>query len=266
MTMRQLNIRTTSAFPAAMSTSETSPSATLQELIDALKEAQQERRHARNWISVLLLVIVAVFGYLGYEAVVGFQSEENMETFGTALQAELEEDLQPILSRELSGMAERVVPAFQDAFSRVVERDAPAYEEMVTTELVALEDHALDAWPLIQEGIAEMVAQQEMTTREALEAYIEPEELRRINAAYSVEVNDAIERMVERNFGTEAILAEDIMMKLELLAEEEPAPGLDDPQFILGMFIELLGYEMQRNAAELSGSQEAAGTLEASDE
>lgn len=235
----------------------------LEQLMFALSQAQRDRRAARNWMSILLLVVLAVFLYLGYVTVQTFSTDDvRMEAFYQALEAELSDDLGPLLESELREAAETVLPAYQDALTRVVERDADKYSEMLGEEFVELEAHLYTVWPKIQEGIAEMAIQQEEVTRNALMEYISPDQLYLINEAYSRELNLQMEQMIEQNFGQEIIIGQNLFDKLALLAAEVEDPGLDDTQFILGMMIELLGYEMQANAAELSGAPEAETVME----
>ncbi|MGF1451012.1 MAG: hypothetical protein ACFB21_02925 [Opitutales bacterium] len=237
--------------------SEQSSEAALEQLIESLKNAQRERRHARNWMSVLLAVVLVVFLYFGYVSVESLSDEQQMAKFNEALQAEVTQDIQPVLMEEIRSSAERIVPAYQDVFAETLDRNADAYQQMIAEEFVKLESHAMNAWPRIQEEIARMADRQVEVTRDELSQYLEPEQLRAVNEAYLNEINIYMESFLEQNFGQEIILADNVLMKLEQVAETEPDPGIANPLFSLGIMIELLGYEMQRNAVELSGNSEA---------
>ena len=232
--------------PAPDTTAETPDTAKLpvDELIHQLDEAVSDRRNARNWMTLLLALVIVVFVFLGVDAVERFQTPEKMDELKLALTDEAAA-LLPSARDQLSGSVERVLPAYQDAFVEVFTRDTDKYLEVIAEEGLKFESFAAQARPKIEEAIAELVVAQEETARKELTRYMTPEEYRTIRQAYEEALTERLQTYFDQRFSESILLAEDVMAKLETIAESEKDLPPADSQFVLGMFLELLGIEMQ---------------------
>lgn len=215
-------------------------------LINELRLAQRDRRNARNWMSLLLAIVVIasiLFGYVAFVDIKDKQVPRLMDNLNASAA-----EITPMVESEIMGAIERLVPTYQEAFVGVLERDQDRYYEVLAEEYLALKIYAESSWPEIEEAIAELVIAQEETARAKLGEYIDESQLDRINQAYRDELTLRLEHYFQTGFGDQLIMAEGMMDKLQQIAESEEELPPNDSQYILGMFIELLGMEMQLNA------------------
>lgn len=217
----------------------------IERLIEDLRLAQRDRRNARNWMTLMLALIVVIFIYLGVFSVQNF-GDEDMDLLAAALADEASRVL-PGIQTQLKESANRLVPAYEEAFVDVFTRDREKFEQVVAEEYLKLQQHGKKVGPRIEEAIAQLVIEQEETARQKLSEYISPEQLDRINTAYQEQLTSELERYFETRHGANLVLAENMMEKLAELADSETDLPPADSQYVIGMFLELLGLEMQEN-------------------
>lgn len=222
---------------------ETPASQDVTSLIEALRDAQRERRSARNWMTVLMAVVILVFIFLGVNSFQNFDEDE-FETLAAMLSDEAEY-LLPQFQAQLEDAANEVLPAYQNAFTDVFSRDEEKYQQILADEYVKLDLYSKKTWPKIEASIAQLVTDQELTMQRELSRYINEEQLAAMTQRYNAELDNYLERYFNDRFGPNLIIAEGMIDKLRVIAETETDMPPADTQFIVGMFIELLGIEMQ---------------------
>lgn len=229
--------------------SDTAPEeSTVEQLLASYFEAQKKRRTARYLMTLFLAIIVVFFILLGIQAVQNFQENE-VDDFTVALLAEAS-DISPMVADELGKAADRAIPKIQDAFVQTFSENEERYVEVLSDNYIALHAYAQAKWPMIEEAIAALVIQQEDTARAALGRYVSPEKLTDLSQAYESALNKYIEGFFSEHFAADMVSAQDIVEKLHQLAETEPDMPPADSQYIMGMFFELLGLEMQHQTEQ----------------
>ncbi len=239
-----------------MSTETTTPPSDVDSLIEEFKQAQRDRRTARNWMTFLLSCVVIIFVVLVYFALQHFQ-EKDLAIFQEEL-GDGATELLPVIREQVNLSANRVYPVYQQALVDVYERDEEKYIEVLVEEYPKLKETAEQQWPKIREAVAEAAVELEISTRKELARVIEEERLELVMASYDREFSRYLEFYFEKFYGANMIIAEDMFAKIETIAEQEkdslPEVDINNPlqrQYIIGMLVELLGMEMQLNAESL---------------
>ncbi|WP_309399013.1 hypothetical protein [Cerasicoccus maritimus] len=213
-------------------------------LIEELQSAQRDKRNARNIMTVLVLIIVVFFIFLGIQEVKKFQEEE-LDDFATALSDEAAE-LVPVLGEDLSNSFNRLVPAYETAFVDVFQENEELYYEVLSDEYIGLQVHAQDAWPQIEEALAELVVQQEETASAELSKFIPRDKLANLSVYYNEALDNYLTEYMEGKFAVNLEVSQDIINKLTQIAEEDQTMQPTDVRFTLGLMLELLGLEIQQ--------------------
>jgi len=217
-------------------------------LIEELQAAQRDRRNARNIMSALIAIVVVVFVFLGYQEVAKFQDEE-LEVFADALSVEAA-DLAPQIADDIGNAFDRLAPIYEDAFVVTFNRDEEKYYEVLSEQYIELQQHAQQSWPKIEEAMAQLVVDQELTASQELEKFIPREKLANLSVFYNEALESYLSEYMEGKFAVNLDVSEDIINKLSIIAEEEQTLKPDDVKYTLGMMLELLGLEIQ-SAAEI---------------
>ena len=146
-------------------------------------------------------------------------------------------------------MVDRLAPVYVESFTTVLERDEEAYEKALTHELAMLEAYAQqEAWPEIEKALAKLVAEQEMALSTALDGMLDREQLEELSIAYRFALQDYLKEFYAEEFAEQDALAEEIISKLQVIAETDTSNVPTDTRYLLGMLVELLGLEIQESA------------------
>ena len=217
-------------------------------LIEKFKKAEKGRTVARRTITLTLILIVLSFVYMIWTAVGDFR-DEGIPKFGAALSAEAT-DYMPEVSKRVQQMTDHLIPIYLDEFAKVYSRDEEKFAEIVADEFGKLEQSANANWPKMESAIAELVVAQEETARKSLEEIISEEEMIEVSMAYQKALVNYLQDFFETHFTEHIATGDEILVKLEQVAQTEPNMPPDNSQYILGMFLELLGMEMQSDVAD----------------
>lgn len=217
-------------------------------LIEAYTKAQKDRRTARYLMTVLVAIIVLVFIFLGVGKVKHFQEEE-LDEFTLAL-AEEAADLSPMVMEHLNDSTNRALPKIEDAFVSTFVDNSETYVEVLSDNYLDLQSYAQQQWPAIEEALAEMVVAQEDTARTTLAKYVSDDKLVNLSESYQGAMENYLESFFEENFAGDMATAQNVVDKLHRIAETESDMPPADSQYIMGMFLELLGIEMQLDSQE----------------
>ncbi|MEO0794173.1 MAG: hypothetical protein AAFX93_03370 [Verrucomicrobiota bacterium] len=222
-------------------------------LIDELQTAQRDRRNARNIMTALIAIVVVVFVFLGIQEVSQFQDEE-LDKFAEALAIEAT-DLGPQIGEDISQAFNRLGPVYEKAFVDVFQRDEEQYYTVLSDEYIGLQQHAQSSWPKIEEALAELVVTQEDTARTELAKFVDREKLADLSYHYNQALQDYLSKYMEGRFAVNLEVSEDIVNKLNQIAEDEKDMSPPDTKYTIGLMLELLGLEMQE-AAEIEFESE----------
>ena len=154
----------------------------------------------------------------------------------------------PVVSERVAEMTDMVVHKYIEAFSNVYAKDQDRYVQTLSDEFVALDQYSKNAWPLIEEQIAELVVAQENATREALRGVLTEEDIGEVSMAYRVSMESYLTVLFETEFSDQIKVGDQILANLTEIAQTEQDAEITDSQYILGMLMELLGLEMQDNS------------------
>lgn len=217
-------------------------------LIEELQAAQRDRRNARNIMTALIAIVVVVFVFLGYQEVSRFQEEE-LEVFAQALSDEAV-DLAPDIADDLGAAFDRLAPVYEEAFVEVFNENEEEYYALLSDEYIGLQQHAQAAWPKIEEALAQLVVDQEETASKELQKFIPRDKLANLSVYYNQALEKYLSEYMEGKFAVNLEVSQDIINKLNQIAEEEQDLKPDDVKYTLGLMLELLGLEIQ-TAAEI---------------
>ncbi len=199
-------------------------------------------------MTLLIATIVFIFILLGVGAVQHFQKNE-IDAFGLALTAEAAV-ITPMVMEEVGQAANRAAPQIQDIFARTFTENEERYVEVLSDNYIALQSYAQARWPQVEDAIAELVIEQEDTARSTLLQYIPEDKLAQLSLSYDQALRAYMEGFFSEHFAGDMVTAQDMVDKLQTLAETETDMPPPDSQYIIGMFLELLGLQMQDNASE----------------
>lgn len=219
-------------------------------LIARYHEAAQHRNIARRTIALIILMIVVVYIFLFYTTVVSFR-ERQLPEFAATLNDELTAYF-PQVGEMVTDSFDRVAPRYVEAFARVYERDQELYLQLLSDEFQDLELYAKSQRPFIEEAIAQLVVDQEMTANSALRDIFDEIDLVHMSNDYKVALEIKLEKLFENHLTAHLQEGERIITKLTKLAESDPSEGLTSDQITLGMVVELLGLEMQAEGDRLA--------------
>ncbi|WOO43063.1 hypothetical protein [Rubellicoccus peritrichatus] len=217
-------------------------------LIESYAKAQKDRRTARYLMTALIAIIVLVFIFLGVATVKSFH-EEQVDEFAEAL-AEEAADISPMVWEHLNDATNRALPKIEDAFVSTFVNNSETYVEVLSDNYLDLQSYAQLQWPQIEEALAGMVMAQEDTAKASLAKYVPEDKLVNLSESYRAAMENYLERFFEDNFAGDMATAQDVVDKLHQIAETESDMPPADSQYIIGMFLELLGMEMQLDAQE----------------
>ncbi|WP_309386292.1 hypothetical protein [Cerasicoccus frondis] len=212
-------------------------------LIEELQSAQRDRRNARNIMTALVLIVVVIFIFLGIQEVNEFQEEE-LDDFALALGDEVSQ-MAPKIGQDLSDAFNRLAPAYEAAFVEVFEENEELYYEVLSDEYIGLQLHAQAAWPKIEEALAKLVIEQEETASAELSKFIPRDKLANLSIYYNEALENYLAEYMEGKFAVNLEVSQDIINKLNQIAEEEESLKPTDVKFTLGLLLELLGLEIQ---------------------
>lgn len=224
---------------------EDSSRVSVESLLADYHQVQKQRRTARYLMTLLIAAIVFIFILLGVSAVQNFH-ENDTDEFAIALGVEAA-TMSPMVIKELRASTNRAVPKIQEAIAQTFSENEELYVVTLTDNYIALQSYAQARWPLIEQAIAELVVKQEDTARTALSDYISEDKLQDLSLSYEAALSAYMEGFFANNFSGEMVTAEEMVENLQKLAETEPDLPPADSQYLMGMFLELLGLQMQEN-------------------
>lgn len=214
-----------------------------EKLIEAYREASQRRSTARRTVTLALICIVVLFGVMIWNEINTFRYH-GIPVFSATLSAEATEYM-PVVSERVAAMTDKVVNEYINAFSKVYTRDQDKYVQVLSDEFTALDTYSRNAWPAIEEQIAQLVIGQENATREALRGVLTEDDIGEVSMAYRLSMENYLTVMFETEFADQIQVGDQILNNLTDIAMTEPNAEVSDSQYILGMLMELLGLEMQ---------------------
>ncbi|GHB99190.1 hypothetical protein [Cerasicoccus arenae] len=215
-------------------------------LIEELQAAQRDRRNARNIMTALIAIVVVVFIFLGLQEINKFQEEELGE-FATALSEEAGQ-LAPVIAKDLGEAFDRLVPVYEEAFVEVFKENEEEYYAILSDEYISLQQHAQGAWPKIEEAMAQLVVEQEETASAELMKFIPRDKLANLSVYYNEALQKYLSHYMEGKFAVNMEVSQDIINKLNQIAEEEDDLTPGDVKYTLGLLLELVGLEIQTAA------------------
>lgn len=199
-------------------------------------------------MTLLIACIVFIFILLGVSAVQHFHENE-MDDFGIALTVEAA-TITPMVMEEVGEAANRAAPQIQTIVAQTFSENEERYVEVLSDNYIALQSYAQARWPNIEEAIAVLVVEQEDTARTTLTKYVPEDKLSELSMAYDQALRAYIEGFFSEHFAGDMVNAQDMVDKLHKLSETETDMPPADSHYIIGMFLELLGLEMQNNVTE----------------
>lgn len=213
-------------------------------LIKAYHEAIHKQRVAGRAATIALVLTVLLFVFLIWAQFSRFLNHDLTE-FSANLGVEAAEFM-PTVMQSVDEMTSRLVPVYIDNFTSVLQRDQPKYLEMLHAEFETLNTYATsEAWPQIEESIAQLVVDQELALGKALDGLLTIEQIADLSFAYREALENHLQRVFRDEFVDQTVTGEAIIAKLQQLALSEDQASPADSHYILGMLFELLGIRLQ---------------------
>ena len=218
-------------------------------LMRQFRSAGGRRNVAKRTITLTILFVVVAFLFAIWQAATGFR-DEGLPQFSATLSAEAAE-FTPVLAERVKAMADRLVPVYTDAFAAAyaaayADREE-AFAEILVDEFAQLERYAHASWPSIEEALAQLVVDQEVTARNAIKDVISSEQIAQISMAYRHALESYMASTFEHHFLEQIAVGEDIVANLKKVARTETDVPAEDTQFLMGMMLELLGIMLQQD-------------------
>ena len=209
--------------------------------------ARSQQQVAGRIVTVAIILTVAIFIWMIWSQFTDFR-DNGIEEFSANLGAEATEFMPTVLDN-VSSMTDRLIPVYIDSFSNVMIRDEEKYHNVLFEEFTKLDVYAQEtAWPKIEEALAQLVVDQELAMSDALSDVIKREQVAELSEAYRVAMETYMVNFFETTFAEQTETGEAIIAKLEKLAMEDLSDTPTDTPYLLGMFVELLGLQMQEAA------------------
>ncbi len=213
-------------------------------LIQAYEEAIHKQRVAGRAMMIVLILTVLLFVFLIWAQFNRFIKHDLTE-FSANLGVEATAFM-PTVMRSLDEMTSRLVPVYIDNFTTVLQRDQPKYLELLHAEFEILNTYSTsEAWPQIEESIAQLVVDQELAFGNALEGLLTMEQIADLSFAYREALENHLQSFFQDQFVEQTVTGEAIIAKLQQLALSEDEASPTDSHYILGMLFELLGIRLQ---------------------
>ena len=214
-------------------------------LMRQFRAAGGRRNVAKQTITLTILFVVVAFLFAIWQAATGFR-DEGLPQFSATLSAEAAE-FTPVLAERVKAMADRLVPVYTDAFAAAYADREEAFSEILVDEFAQLERYAHTSWPSIEEALAQLVVDQEVTARNAIKDVISPEQIAQVSMAYRHALESYLASTFEHHFLEHIAVGEDIVANLKKVARTETDVPAEDTQFLMGMMLELLGIMLQQD-------------------
>lgn len=211
--------------------------------------ARSQQQTAGRVITLAIILTVAFFIWMIWSQFTNFR-DNGLEDFSAHLGAEATEYM-PTVVDSLGQMTDRLIPVYVDSFSTVFSRDEEKYNEVLSEEFTKLESHAQNSvWPELELALAQLVVDQELAMSESLNGVITRQQVENLSQAYRVALDNYFANLFETQFAEQSKVGEEIVTKLEALASEDTSHRPTDTPYLIGMFVELLGLQMQEAAEE----------------
>lgn len=211
------------------------------------REAVRAKNTAGQAIGLVVILIVLTYVFLIIHTVNSFFDDQFPE-FTAAFGAEAT-TLMPEVADQAAAMTERLLPIYIESFAKEYANNEERFMVLLVEEFDQLDRHAVESWPQIEEAIARLVIDQEETAKQELSTILAPDDLVRVAHAYRNALEGQLEQIFTNHFEQQIRVGEDIIRKLQAIAETEPDVPADDSTYIIGMLMELLGLQMQQEPA-----------------
>lgn len=228
-----------------MSENDTTPLSS-EALIEDYREAVKKLSRARITLSFTILLVFLVYVFLIWTKFTGFRDEELPE-FSATLNAEVAA-IMPEIGQQVGVMMDRVVPVYSRVFAEEFDNNSERFLQVISDEFLLLEMHARNKTPEFEEAIALLVLEQEEAAQQSLAAIVPEKDLVRISEDYRNSLERHLGKMISQQFQDHMDVGEEIITKLQMIAESEQGSIPEGSQYTMGMIIELLGITMQDNA------------------
>ncbi|MDX2111511.1 MAG: hypothetical protein SFY80_14870 [Verrucomicrobiota bacterium] len=213
------------------------------DLVSAYRSAVRQRKLVRVTLACIILVIVVVYISLMWITVVDF-GKNGLPLVEHQLNEEIRNYL-PIASQQLSEAANRVVPVYTKALTDTFQRDQELYAKTLLDEFDKLGEFAVSRTPMVEDAIAQLVLDQEKSASAAMQEILTEDQFAEISLAYDDALRQQLEVVMDKHFREHIQVGEEILLKLQTIADAEQGKTPMDNQVILGMMVELLGLDMQ---------------------
>jgi hypothetical protein len=220
--------------------------ADVQKLIEDFQRSEGHYRFAR-WTVTFLVIATVVAHIYGLWGVIRDFRDNRTGEFAEALCAEAV-IMAPAITEDASVMAERLYPHYAEAFQTTFERDWPKIQAQAHQEMELLDAHAQSQWPAITNGLMQIFLSSEDILAEELGTIMPPDDANRILDAYGEALLAEYETLIEEDLREHSELADEIGVLLEQLVATEPdIQHPVDMQSTIGMMLELVGTELQKD-------------------
>ncbi len=213
------------------------------ETIQRYRGAQRRLRHARRSVTVLVFAIVAAYAWLLWTTYKDFRDNQ-IPILTAELSAEATAYL-PEVSAQMSAMLNRVFPIYVETLVNRYHQDQEKYLIVLTDEFTELERYAKKSWPRMQDALYQMAMDQERAMSKALQDIVPPGQLQAVTEAYRDALQKRLEELFTSHFEEQIQWGDKIIRNLEKMAQSEPHIPKENTRYILGLFLELLGLQIQ---------------------
>lgn len=213
-------------------------------LIAQYKRAAAKQRIANRAVTLICILIVLGSVYAIWTQITNFR-DHGIERFNARLEQEAAKFM-PTVSADASEMMNRLVPVYINSFETVVERDEGAYRQLLSDEFSTLNLYAQEeAWPMIEQALAQLVADQETVLSTELADLLEREQVLEISVAYRFALQSYLKDFYATQFAEHDAIGNEIVSKIRRIAESNEAPSATNSSYVVGLLVELLGLEIQ---------------------
>ncbi len=221
-----------------------------EQLIAAYRETIRQRTVARTCVSLAVLGVVVIYVFMIWNTVMQFKNER-LPDFARALGVQFA-SLTPKMTAQVGGMVERLYPEIQAAVHQKASQNWPAIEGELHNQMLLLAKFAESRWPLIQQGIVQLIQLQRAAVHKELKDILDEDDAESISEAYGAALQKKYEDIVAMTLGSYGDVlvknAKEIGNVLNAMADKESkVRNPKEMQEILGILLELAGVHLQQN-------------------
>lgn len=210
-------------------------------VIENYQLAQKQQSSARTIIAIITLFILGVYVGLIWNSLNNFKHNKLPDlsqevTFDKGI-------LHDTMFKHLSTSLNYLAPSYTEAYQKAFVRDKSIYGDVITQEFRKLESYIQSITPTIEKSIKHLLTEQEYALQKELKPFFNKDQQDFIIAQYTQALEARVYSLHLREDAFNQTVRKSSIQRPIGCSEEDHF--LTSSQYSIGLFLELLGLEMQ---------------------